>query len=139
MLTEHLSTCCSLELPERVVSDPVFSERSVSRMTMRQVLLTGLEEVVRFDHVFDHYEVRGAGNCGSGPGGMLLFPYSPHRKGFGCGGVLDKHFIGHCHPHNSILLVCSPFGGQWALVLSCAAALTEAESRPFWQGRVHCC
>jgi hypothetical protein len=58
MLTEQLDTCCCLELPEKAVTDPVFSEKSVSRMTMRQVLLTGLEDVVKFDHVFDHYQVR---------------------------------------------------------------------------------
>jgi 2-polyprenyl-6-methoxyphenol hydroxylase-like FAD-dependent oxidoreductase len=38
--------------------DPVESEKSVSRMTLRQVLLTGLEDVVRFDKKFTHYEQR---------------------------------------------------------------------------------
>lgn len=38
--------------------DPVESEKSVSRMTLRQVLLTGLEEIVRFDKKFEHYELR---------------------------------------------------------------------------------
>lgn len=38
--------------------DPVESEKSVSRMTLRQVLLTGLDEVVHFDKTFSHYEER---------------------------------------------------------------------------------
>ncbi|MFB9238597.1 FAD-dependent oxidoreductase [Plantactinospora siamensis] len=42
--------------PLRPDTDPVRSERSVSRMTLRQVLLTGLDEVVRFDKTFTHYE-----------------------------------------------------------------------------------
>jgi 2-polyprenyl-6-methoxyphenol hydroxylase-like FAD-dependent oxidoreductase len=35
--------------------DPVDSEKSVSRMTLRQVLLTGVEDVVQFGKVFTHY------------------------------------------------------------------------------------
>lgn len=38
--------------------DPVESEKSVSRMTLRQVLLTGLDDVVHFDKTFSHYEER---------------------------------------------------------------------------------
>ncbi|WP_163513650.1 FAD-dependent oxidoreductase [Fodinicola acaciae] len=34
----------------------IAQDRSVSRMTLRQVLLTGLEDVVRFDKVFQRYE-----------------------------------------------------------------------------------
>jgi 2-polyprenyl-6-methoxyphenol hydroxylase-like FAD-dependent oxidoreductase len=36
-------------------TDPEFAERSVSRMTLRQILLTGLEEVVHFDRKFERY------------------------------------------------------------------------------------
>lgn len=36
--------------------DPVNSEKSVSRMTLRQVLLTGLEDAVHFDKEFVRYE-----------------------------------------------------------------------------------
>lgn len=41
-----------------VGTDPIDSEKSVSRMTLRQVLLTGLEGIVHFDRVFSRYEVR---------------------------------------------------------------------------------
>ncbi|WP_336050677.1 FAD-dependent oxidoreductase [Streptomyces sp. CA2R101] len=37
-------------------ADGAGAERSVSRMTLRQVLLTGLEELVHFDKVFTRYE-----------------------------------------------------------------------------------
>jgi 2-polyprenyl-6-methoxyphenol hydroxylase-like FAD-dependent oxidoreductase len=54
MLTENLSELLSLELPRE--SDPLKSEKSVSRMTLRQVLLTGAEEFVHFDKTFTRYE-----------------------------------------------------------------------------------
>jgi 2-polyprenyl-6-methoxyphenol hydroxylase-like FAD-dependent oxidoreductase len=53
MLTEQLSELLSLELPRE--SDPLKSEKSVSRMTLRQVLLTGVEEIVYFDKTFTRY------------------------------------------------------------------------------------
>jgi 2-polyprenyl-6-methoxyphenol hydroxylase-like FAD-dependent oxidoreductase len=37
--------------------DPVESEKSVSRMTLRQVLLTGLDDIVHFERAFSHYQV----------------------------------------------------------------------------------
>jgi 2-polyprenyl-6-methoxyphenol hydroxylase-like FAD-dependent oxidoreductase len=42
--------------PLRPDHDPVNSERSVSRMTLRQVLLTGMDDVVHFDKTFVRYE-----------------------------------------------------------------------------------
>ncbi len=54
ILTEQLSEVLSLE--ERPNTDPVNSEKSVSRMTLRQVLLTGLDDLVHFDKTFTHYE-----------------------------------------------------------------------------------
>lgn len=36
-------------------TDPEFAERSVSRMTLRQIELTGLEDVVHFDRKFERY------------------------------------------------------------------------------------
>ncbi|GAA2245427.1 FAD-dependent monooxygenase [Kitasatospora cystarginea] len=43
-------------IPLRGDSDEINSERSVSRQTLRQLLLTGLEDVVHFDKRFTHYE-----------------------------------------------------------------------------------
>ncbi|OCC01605.1 FAD-binding monooxygenase [Labrys sp. WJW] len=56
MLSEHYGELLSLKpSPPR---DPRHGERSVSRMTLRQVLLTGLEDVTHFDKVFSRYEQR---------------------------------------------------------------------------------
>ena len=54
MLTEQMSELISVD--NIAGDDPVDSEKSVSRMTLRQVLLTGLEDVVVFDKKFSHYE-----------------------------------------------------------------------------------
>jgi 2-polyprenyl-6-methoxyphenol hydroxylase-like FAD-dependent oxidoreductase len=54
MLTEQMSELISVD--HIAGEDPVASEKSVSRMTLRQVLLTGLEDVVVFDKKFSHYE-----------------------------------------------------------------------------------
>ena len=54
ILTERLDEVLSLPLPDD--RDPIESEKSVSRMTLRQVLLTGLDDVVRFDKTFTRYE-----------------------------------------------------------------------------------
>jgi 2-polyprenyl-6-methoxyphenol hydroxylase-like FAD-dependent oxidoreductase len=57
MLTEDLKEVLSMELPES--TDPVESEKSISRMTLRQVLLTGLEDVVEFGKEFTRFEQHG--------------------------------------------------------------------------------
>jgi 2-polyprenyl-6-methoxyphenol hydroxylase-like FAD-dependent oxidoreductase len=54
MLTEQMSELLSMERFSG--GDDVDSEKSVSRMTLRQVLLTGLEDDVVFDKKFSHYE-----------------------------------------------------------------------------------
>jgi 2-polyprenyl-6-methoxyphenol hydroxylase-like FAD-dependent oxidoreductase len=54
MLTEQFGEV--LSFPLRPNTDPINSEKSVSRMTLRQVLLTGLEEEVHFDKAFARYE-----------------------------------------------------------------------------------
>jgi 2-polyprenyl-6-methoxyphenol hydroxylase-like FAD-dependent oxidoreductase len=54
MLTEQLREVLALRVP--VDDDPVESEKSVSRMTLRQVLMTGLENVIKFGKEFTHFE-----------------------------------------------------------------------------------
>lgn len=54
MLTEQMSELISVD--NIAGYDPVDSEKSVSRMTLRQVLLTGLEDIVTFDKKFSRYE-----------------------------------------------------------------------------------
>lgn len=54
MLTEDLREVLALQIP--VQADPVESEKSVSRMTLRQVLMTGLEDVIMFGKEFTHFE-----------------------------------------------------------------------------------
>lgn len=56
MLTEDLHEVLALEIP--VQADPLESEKSVSRMTLRQVLMTGLEDVITFGKEFTHFEQR---------------------------------------------------------------------------------
>ncbi|MGI5185786.1 FAD-dependent monooxygenase [Dactylosporangium sp. CA-152071] len=43
-------------MPLRTPTDDVNDEKSVSRMTLRQVLYTGMTDVVRFGSDFTHYE-----------------------------------------------------------------------------------
>jgi 2-polyprenyl-6-methoxyphenol hydroxylase-like FAD-dependent oxidoreductase len=59
MLTENFGEL--LSLPVAPPSEPRFAERSVSRMTLRQVLLTGLDDVVHFDKIFERFEQRADG------------------------------------------------------------------------------
>jgi 2-polyprenyl-6-methoxyphenol hydroxylase-like FAD-dependent oxidoreductase len=54
MISEHYSELLSFH--SSPPKDPRHAERSVSRMTLRQVLLTGLEDIVQFDKVFSHYK-----------------------------------------------------------------------------------
>ncbi len=57
MLTEGLAETLSFggaDLP--LGDDPIESEKTVNRSTLRQVLYTGLEEVLHFDKKFTHYE-----------------------------------------------------------------------------------
>ena len=54
MITEQLREVLALEIPAQ--DDPVESEKSVSRMTLRQVLMTGLEDVITFGKEFTGFE-----------------------------------------------------------------------------------
>jgi 2-polyprenyl-6-methoxyphenol hydroxylase-like FAD-dependent oxidoreductase len=77
MLTEQLREVLALEIPKQ--NDPVESEKSVSRMTLRQVLMTGLENVINFGKEFTHFEQHANGTVtahfadgSSGTGDLLV-------------------------------------------------------------------
>ncbi|KAK2595209.1 hypothetical protein QQS21_007062 [Conoideocrella luteorostrata] len=55
IITEKYQELLSIGGFSQVPDDGIGAERSVSRMTLRQVLLTGLEDVVHFDKHFTHY------------------------------------------------------------------------------------
>ncbi|GAO16038.1 uncharacterized protein UV8b_02316 [Ustilaginoidea virens] len=55
IITEQYRELLSIQGFSKVSDDGIGAERSVSRMTLRQVLLTGLEDVVQFDKHFTHY------------------------------------------------------------------------------------
>jgi 2-polyprenyl-6-methoxyphenol hydroxylase-like FAD-dependent oxidoreductase len=56
IVTEQLDELLSLGDIGDSEIDPVDSEKSVSRMTLRQVLLTGLEDITEFGKQFERYE-----------------------------------------------------------------------------------
>ncbi|MBQ0901151.1 NAD(P)/FAD-dependent oxidoreductase [Micromonospora sp. U21] len=59
VVTQRLRQTASFEL--RPDADPGHTEHSVARMVLRQVLLTGLTDVVHFDKTFVRYEQRDDG------------------------------------------------------------------------------
>lgn len=59
VITQRMRRTASFEL--RPDTHPVDTERSVARMTLRQVLLTGMEDAVHFDKTFTRYEQRDDG------------------------------------------------------------------------------
>ncbi|SCL45705.1 2-polyprenyl-6-methoxyphenol hydroxylase [Micromonospora citrea] len=59
VITQRMRRTASFTL--RPDTDPVNTERSVARMTLRQVLLTGMEDVVHFDKTFTRYDQRDDG------------------------------------------------------------------------------
>lgn len=63
-LTEQMRVVLSLDLadvPQLAPSDETAQHRSVSRITLRQVLLSGLDDVVQFGKTFTHYEESATG------------------------------------------------------------------------------
>lgn len=61
MFTEQYGELLSIDGLSKSSPDATGAERSVSRMTLRQLLLTGLEEFVQFDKAFTHYDVNSNG------------------------------------------------------------------------------
>ncbi|GAA3586319.1 FAD-dependent monooxygenase [Amycolatopsis ultiminotia] len=95
MLTEKDKEIFTLDLPPD--ANQIDSEKSVSRMTLRQVLLTGLEDVVEFGKRFTHYEKHDDGRvtayfqdgtsatgdmlvAADGPGSRVRRQYLPHAE-----------------------------------------------------------
>jgi 2-polyprenyl-6-methoxyphenol hydroxylase-like FAD-dependent oxidoreductase len=58
--TEQLVEILDLPFPDQV--DPIESEKSVSRMTLRQILLTGMEDIVEYDKTFSRFEQNADGS-----------------------------------------------------------------------------
>ena len=56
MLTERMQTLISVGGFNEPDGDAVEQHRSVSRITLRQVLLAGLDDVIRFGKTFERYE-----------------------------------------------------------------------------------
>jgi 2-polyprenyl-6-methoxyphenol hydroxylase-like FAD-dependent oxidoreductase len=59
LLTERMQTLISLNRFSESKDDPIDCHRSVSRITLRQVLLSGLGERVQFGKTFVRYEMHG--------------------------------------------------------------------------------
>ena len=59
MYTEQFAPLVSITSDYLLAPDGVIKDYSVSRMTLRQVLLTGLDDIVAFDKKFDRYEDHG--------------------------------------------------------------------------------
>lgn len=95
MLDEDFKEFLSLRLRE--ADDPINSEKSVSRITLRQVLLTGIEDVIHFDKTFERYETNSDGTvtayfedgtsatgnvlvAADGTGSRVRKQYLPHAK-----------------------------------------------------------
>jgi 2-polyprenyl-6-methoxyphenol hydroxylase-like FAD-dependent oxidoreductase len=53
VITQRMRRTASFALPPE--TDPVDTDHAVARMTLRQVLLTGMEDVVTFDRAFTRY------------------------------------------------------------------------------------
>jgi 2-polyprenyl-6-methoxyphenol hydroxylase-like FAD-dependent oxidoreductase len=91
MMTEQLKEVLALEIP--VGDDPVESEKSVSRMTLRQVLMTGLQDVITFGKEFIGFEQHPDGTVtayfadGSSATGDLLVGAD------GAGSRVRRHYV----------------------------------------------
>ncbi|HUI21668.1 MAG TPA: FAD-dependent monooxygenase [Methylocella sp.] len=57
-LTETMGQLLQLEFP---ANDPVKSNKSASRITLRQILLSGIEDAAHFGKIFTHYSFRDDG------------------------------------------------------------------------------
>lgn len=119
LLTEQFTNLISLELEQ---DDPVHSEKNVNRLTLRRVLLTGLEDVVSFGKTFQRYEENSDGSV------TVFFEDGTQRRGDiligadGAGSRVRKQRLPHSrHEETGILSL----GGRLAMTVETKALLSE--------------
>jgi 2-polyprenyl-6-methoxyphenol hydroxylase-like FAD-dependent oxidoreductase len=119
LLTEQLSNVVSLDFGQE---DPVHSEQNVNRMTLRRVLLTGLEEIVSFDKKFQRYEENADGTV------TAFFEDGTQHTGDvligadGAGSRVRKQRLPHaCHEETGILSI----GGKLRMTPESKALLSD--------------
>jgi 2-polyprenyl-6-methoxyphenol hydroxylase-like FAD-dependent oxidoreductase len=120
MLTEQMKELLSMDVPGG--HDPVNSEKSVSRMTLRQVLLTGLEDVVEFDKRFERFDYNPDGTVtvhfedgGSATGDVLV-------GADGAGSRVRKQRLPHARMEETGIL---SIGGKVAMTEESKALLSD--------------
>jgi len=57
IVNHRLDELLHVDLTKVVVADPIARHRSISRITLRQVLLDGLDDVIHFDKKYERYEL----------------------------------------------------------------------------------
>ena len=120
MLSEQMSELLSVD--NITGDDPVESEKSVSRMTLRQVLLTGLEDVVSFDKKFSRYEHNADGTV------TVFFDDGTHATGDvligadGAGSRLRKQRLPHAQMEETGIL---SLGGKVPITEESKALLSD--------------
>jgi 2-polyprenyl-6-methoxyphenol hydroxylase-like FAD-dependent oxidoreductase len=124
MLTERYRTLLTMSFDDlpHTSGDPEDREHNVSRMTLRQVLFTGMEDVVTFDRRFTHYETHPDGRVtahfddGSSDTGDLLVGAD------GAGSPVRRQYLPHA-THTETGLV--GIGGKTLLTERTEALLPE--------------
>lgn len=124
MLTERYRTLLRLDVADfpHTGDGPEDGEHNVSRMTLRQVLFTGMEDVVTFDRRFTHYETRPDGRVtahfsdgGTDTGDLLV-------GADGASSPVRRQYLPHAtHTETGLVAI----GGKTRLTERTAALLPE--------------
>ncbi|WP_020501905.1 FAD-dependent oxidoreductase [Sciscionella marina] len=112
-MTEQLHPLLTISMDELngPGTDEVIRDYSVSRMTLRQVLLTGLEDIVHFDKKFSHYTEDGDTvtahfeDGSSASGGLLVGADGANSR-------VRKQLLPHAEHHDTGLIA---IGGKLAI------------------------